>query len=331
MLNKKIKVLSVLMVGLFVGLTSQISQAENWTPRYPVEIIAPAGPGGGWDATARGVAKALTESKIIKKVYVTNLPGGGGGVALSRVIERRGDEHLLVVYSPPLILINLTGQSKYGYTNLTPLARLACEYGAFVVRADSPYQSITEVMDKLRKDPSSVIIGGASAPGSMDHIQFLQAAMAAGVKQLNKIPYVSFPGGKGPAALLGGDIDIYSTSYSEMLGFLEAGKIRYLAITSEKPIGGKLKGVPTLKQEGIDSVFLNWRGLFAPPGISEEVRSFYINALEKMVKTDSWHKTLKQYMWEPAFLPGEKFSEYLNEQNDMFTEAMDKIGLLKKK
>jgi putative tricarboxylic transport membrane protein len=298
-------------------------------PSKNFECIAPAGPGGGWDTTMRMVAKVLTEQKIITKAMpVINKPGGGGGVALAYISGKK-DPHTIAVYSPPLLLINLTGQTELSYKNVTPLAMLINDFGAFAVPKDPPYQNINELFDALKKDPKSVRLGGTSSPGSMDHIQFLHAAKAAGV-DVKGISYVAFQGGEALAALLGGHIDVYTTGMSEIVGPLEAGEIRALAITSPTRVKeGPLAQIPTLKEQGVDAVFINWRGIFGIPNMPEEARSFMEDALKKMSETPEWAEICKRNGWTQVFLGSENFTKFLEQANEEYKSLLETIGLYK--
>ncbi|HRX27736.1 MAG TPA: tripartite tricarboxylate transporter substrate-binding protein, partial [Aminivibrio sp.] len=177
----------MVLAGLFAGA------AFAAYPTRPFECIAPAGPGGGWDTTMRMTTKVLTEQKFVTvPMPVINKPGGGGGVALSYLQKKKGKDDTLVVYSPPLLLINLTGSTPLSYKNVTPISMLINDFGAYAVPKNSKYKNIKEVMEAIKKDPKSVKVGGMSAMGSMDHIQFLVAAKAAGVKDLKAIQYIAF-------------------------------------------------------------------------------------------------------------------------------------------
>lgn len=299
-------------------------------PSRAFECVAPAGPGGGWDTTMRMVTKVLTEKGFITQAMpVVNKPGGGGGVALA-YIARKKDPHVITVYSPPLLLINLTGQTPLSYKNTTPIAMMINDFGAFAVPKNSPYQGIKDVFEALKKDPKSVKIGGTSSPGSMDHIQFLQAARAAGVTGIKDIPYVAFQGGEALAALLGGHIDLYSTGMAEIVGPLEAGEIRALALTSPNRVSeGPLSQVPTLKEAGVDTVFINWRGIFGVPDMPKEALAFMEEALRKVAETDEWKAICRQNGWTEAYMGAADFNAFLEKTNAEYEVLLKDIGLYK--
>ena len=329
----KRKCLSSLSVGLlaalFVVVLAAAALAADF-PSRPFEVIAPGGAGGGWDTTARLTAKVLGETGLITQpMPVINKPGGGGGVGLAYMQKKKGDPYTLIVYSPPLLLINLTGQTNLSFRDVTPLAMLINDFGAFAVPKNSPYQTIGDVMEALKKDPKSVKTGGNSSFGSMDHIQFLQAAKAAGVENIKDIPYIAFQ--EGPmAALMGGHIDLLSTGMAETVGPLEAGEIRVLALTSSERVdAGVLGQVPTLKESGIDTAFINWRGFFGAPGLGEAEKAHLVEAMQKMTATAEWDDVCAKNGWTKAFMGSEDFAAFLAKTEGEYKDLLTEIGIYK--
>lgn len=306
--------------------------AEPKYPTQPITVIAPAGPGSGWDLTARSLTQILTGTKLISVAMpVENRAGGGGAVALSHVVEnKKGDPDTLIVYSPPLLLINLNGQTNFSYKDLTPIAKLFSDYQFIGVKKDSKFKTLDEVMNALKADPKSVKIGGASSPGSMDHLSFMMAAYQKGVN-VKEVPYLSFQGGgELIAGLLGGSIDVISTSIGDILGQLEAGTVRGLAVTSpERLKDQRLKDIPTLKEQGIDATFEVWRGIFGPPQMPDYAKKYVADALAKMVETDEWRATLTKYNWQNTYLPADEFSKFLDEQNKLLSDILKSLNLIK--
>ncbi len=300
-------------------------------PEKPFEFVAPAGPGGGWDTTIRMVAKVLGEKKIITQAMpVVNKPGGGGAVALAYLQDKKGNPYEVAVYSPPLLLINLTGQTKLSYKNVTPLAMLIHDYGAFAVPKNSKYKTIKDVMEALKKNPKSVKIAGTSSPGSMDHLQFLQAAMVAGVKDLKSIQYIAFQGGEGLANLMGGHVDLLTTGMAETVGPMQSGDIKVLAITAPKKIqSGPMASVPILKDEGINTEFVNWRGLFGPPDMPDYAVKYLSDALAQMVQTQEWKDICVKNGWTEAFMKADEFKQFMEKTNGEYKKLLEEVGLLK--
>lgn len=323
-------VLTVLGTMTLTGCTgAATSDAESY-PKGALEFIAPSGAGGGWDLTIRTVAKVLKDTDLVSvPMPVTNNAGSGGGVNLAYMQTQEGSEKLISVYSPPILLIELNGSSEYGYENTTPLARLITDYGAFAVPKDSEYKNITEVMEALKADPKSVKIGGNSAAGSMDHIQFLIVAKAAGVENLKEIDYISFQDGTATAQILGGHIDLLTTGLGDIQALVESGDLNALAVTAGDRVGeGILAEIPTVKEQGIDVVFENWRGLFGAPNMPEHAVAFWQDTLAKMVETEEWKTEAAKHGWAQAYLGQEEFTEFLKKTNEDYKVILEEIGLL---
>ncbi|MDK2809966.1 MAG: putative tricarboxylic transport rane protein [Petroclostridium sp.] len=323
--------LSMLVSGCGKSAAKQGGQKEVKYPTKTMEFIAPAGAGGGWDLTIRSVAKTLQDTKLVSvPMPVTNKPGGGGGVALSYLQEKKGSDTILSVYSPPLLLINLNGSTKLSYKDTTPIARLIADYGAFAVGKNSKYKTINEVMDALKNNPKSVKIGGTSAAGSMDHLQFLKIAKAAGVKDLKAIDYVSFQDGTASAQLMGGHVDLISVGLADIRALIESGDIKVLATTADKRVGeGVLKEIPTCKEQGINETFVNWRGLFGAPGMPEYAVKYWSETLKKMSETSEWKELCKKNGWDIVYSDGQEFASFLDKTNEEYKALLQEIGMLK--
>lgn len=331
-MNRSIaRLLTALLVTgfIFAGCSSSGGGSGKF-PEKSIEFIAPSGAGGGWDTTARTAAKVLNDEKIVTQpIVVQNKAGGGGAVGLAYLVEQKGTGYTINVYSPPLLLIALNGQSKASYKETTPLAQVMTDYSVFVVKADSKFQSVKELMDAAKKDPKSVKLGGGSAPGSMDHLAFAKAAKVAGV-DVKSLPYVSFQGGgEAMTSLLGGHIDVISTGIGESLEQARAGKIRILAVTAAKRVEA-IKEVPTLKESGIDAEFTIWRGFFGPPEMPAEAKRYFESAFEKMVTSKSWIDAANKYGWLIEYKNSADFSKFLDAQNKEMETLLSELGLLKK-
>ncbi len=297
-------------------------------PKEAVEMIAPAGRGGGYDLTMRTVSQCLTGSgQVPVPLPVTNKPGDGGSVALEYLAENKGSDTVLSVFSPPVCLVNLNGTTSYSYKeNTTPIAKLLVDYGCFAVRSDSPYESLDEVMDTLKEDPASLTIGGTSSIWSMDHVQFLVMARAAGVEQLDQIPYAGFENGGAVSQLMGGRIDVLSAGISDVVGLMESGDLRVLAVTSEKRLENKaMQSVPTCRESGIDEVFFNWRGIFGPEDMPEYAVEYWEETLKAMTETDRWKEYCSQYGWTMDYMGHEEFEEFLDRTNEEYRVLLEEV------
>jgi len=306
--------------------------AQKNYPAKPFEFVAPSGAGGGWDTTIRMVAKALQDEKIVSvPMPVTNRTGGGGGINLAYLQTKKGADDIISVYSPPILFIKLNGTSKFGYKETTPLARLISDYGAFYVSKNSKYKTLKDVFEALKKSPTSVKVGGGSAAGSMDHIVFLYVAKAYGVKDLKKIQYIAFQDSTGPTQLMGGFIDVYSSDIASLRGLVESGDVKCLGITAPTRIGtGLIATYPTVKEQGIDAEFANWRGLFGAPDMPDYAVKFWRDALAKLSKSASWKTIMEQQAWTPSYLDQPEFMAFLDKANAEYTEIFEELGILVK-
>ncbi|MGE6203955.1 tripartite tricarboxylate transporter substrate binding protein [Guptibacillus hwajinpoensis] len=307
------------------------SSGDNgeWSPDKPIEMIAPAGAGGGWDTTARTISKVMEKENIIdKRMAVANKPGGGGAVGWSYV-DKKGGDHTLFITSPPILFVPLNGQSELGHNDFTPIAGVIADYSAFVVPANSPYDSMNDLVDALKEDPTSVSVVGDSSPGSMDHMAFVKAVKAGGV-DIKQLKYVSAQDGSGMSMLLGNKVDVYSTGLAEATEQARAGKVKVLAITSPEPLEGEtVSEFPTLKEQGIDDEFVVWRGIMGPKDMSAEAATFYEQAVKDMMETDEWKTQRDNFGWNDNFMSGEDFQEFLDQEYDTMEELMNEVGLAK--
>ncbi len=328
-------VMALLVVTLILSSASALfaagetDSADNY-PSGNLDFVAPGGAGGGWDLTIRTTAKVLKDTGLVSvPMPVRNNPGAGGSVHLASLQEMKGQARTITVYSAPLLLTKLAGTTTLGHTDVTPLARLIADYAVFVVAADSPYNTMADVMDALKADIKSVKIGGISSAGSMDHLQFLIMAKASGVKNLNKIDYVSFDD-SAVAQVLGGHIDLFSTGLSEVAGLIESGDLKALGQTAPHRVGtGIVADIPTCMEQGIDETFVNWRGIFGPPEMPEYAVSYWRDTFKELVATPEWKAAEEANGWDDAYMDAPEFAQFLDKANADFESILKEIGMIK--
>jgi len=303
-------------------------------PAFPdraVEIIAPAGAGGGWDTLSRLTAKVLSDEKLVTQpITVTNMPGGSGAVAIAHVVTRRkGDAYSLIAFSPALTLTIVNRNTPYAYKDVTPIIALSADYGVLVVRKDSTINNLRTLMQVLRTNPDNGVVAGGSAPGSLDHIIFAKAAKAAGVDAL-KVRYIPYQGGgEAMASLLGGSASVLSTGASEVLSQVRAGQVRVLAIFSEQRLGGLFRDVPTAIEQGYNVTFPIWRGFYGPPDMPASAVKFWEETLSKMSKSKGWDKVLTDTQWFPFVVSGDRFRRFLDEDTRGFEALLRELGFVR--
>ena len=250
-----------------------------------VKMMIPANPGGGWDTTGRALGKALTEAKVADSVTYDNKGGAAGALGLAQFVNgSKGDPNALMVMGAVMLGGIITGKPPVSLSQATPIARLTSEYNVFVLPANSPLKTMADVVAQLKKDPGSVKWGGGSR-GSTEHIAAAMIAREVGVDPA-KINYVAFRGGgEATAAILGGNVTVGGSGYSEFAEYINTGKMKAIAVTS----GTRLKGinVPTLKEQGINVEIGNWRGVYGAPGITAEQRKALTDMVLAALKTKS--------------------------------------------
>jgi putative tricarboxylic transport membrane protein len=290
-----------------------------------LRIMVPNNPGGGYDITARTAAKAMEDAEIARAIEVFNLAGAGGTVALARLVNERGNGELMMMMGLGVVGSQYTNQSQATLADTTPLARLIEEPGIIVVSADSPYQTLDDLLQAWKADPASVTVGGASSPGGPDHLLPMQLAQAVGIdpKQVNYVGYDS--GGELLPAVLGNKLGFAASGVGEYLDQIQAGTIRVLAVTSEERLDNL--DAPTLTEQGVDLVFTNWRGLVAPPGIDDASRDTLVGALDALHESTQWQDALETNGWTDAYLTGEEFAGFVQEQDQRVRDVLSELGL----
>ncbi len=293
-----------------------------------IHFLIPGGAGGGWDGTARGTGEALTKGGLVGTASYENMSGGGGGKAIGYLIENAESNHgTLMVNSTPIVIRSLTGVFPQSFRDLTLVAGTIGDYAALVVAADSPYQSLSDLIDAYKADPNAVAVGGGSVPGGMDHLVAAMVFEAAGADPVT-MKYAPFDGG-GPtmAALLSGEVQAVSTGFSEAVELAKAGEVRIVGVTAEDRVEA-YPDAPTMKEQGNDTVFVNWRGFFAAPGLPDDKLAAYQDVLTKMYDTDSWEEVRARNGWVNIHNSGDDFKTFLVNQEKVMLDLMTKLGFL---
>ncbi len=319
----KVLTCAVGVAGMMMG--SGVSKAAEIDS---IHFLIPGGAGGGWDGTARGTGEALTKSGIVGKATYENMSGGGGGKAIGYLIENAAsNEGTLMVNSTPIVIRSLVGRFPYNFRDLTMIAGTIGDYAALIVAKDSPLKDFKDLVAKYKADPKSVSVGGGSVPGGMDHLVAAMAFEAAGADP-TKVKYIPYDaGGKLNAAILSGEVDVGSTGFSEAVALVKAGEMRIIAITSDERVDA-LPEAQTLKEQGFDVSFVNWRGFFAAPGLPADKADAYRAAIAKMYDTPEWEAVRARNGWVNIYTPGAEFEAFLVNQEKVIKDLMIKLGFL---
>ncbi|HZB19194.1 MAG TPA: tripartite tricarboxylate transporter substrate binding protein [Blastococcus sp.] len=311
------------------GTTAEGGSASGGGDDGPISglrFMVPNSPGSGYDTTAREVARVMEEEDLATGIEVFNLEGAGGTVGLQRLVNEDGNADLLMQMGLGVVGAQFSNQSEATLDQTTPIAGLIEEAEAIVVPGNSPFQSIDDLVTAWKADPGNTPVGGASAPGGPDHLTPMLLAEEVGVEPAS-VNYVAYDGGgELLAGILGGDVQFAATGVGEVTESAAAGDVRILAVTSEEAVEGV--DAPTLTDEGVDLVFANWRGIVAPPGISDEDTQKWVDAITAMHDSDAWTTTLEDQGWVDAFMTGDDFSSFLDEESARVEAVMSELGLV---
>ena len=316
---------------LFSAILLFSATATNSIAMDKIHFVIGGGAGGGWDGTARGTGEALTKSGMLKSASFENMSGGGGGKALAYMINTQ-PKNTVLVQSTPLVLRSITRHEGYvtgsgvlSYKDVTPIAGVIGDYGAIAVAKNSPYKNFKDVVDAYKKNPSSVKMAGGSVRGSMDHLIGALAFQAAGANP-NDVAYIPYDaGGKALAGLLSGETQIISTGLGELMGARD--QVRIIGITAPSRVADA-PDAPTLKEQGYDVQFVNWRGFFGPPNMSNKDKKALSKMLGKVMKTPEWEAVRKRNAWVNIYNSDKDFVKFLEKQTVEMTALMKKLGVI---
>lgn len=293
-----------------------------------IHFLIPGGAGGGWDGTARGTGEALTNAGLVGSASYENMSGGGGGKAIGYLIENADSQHgTLMVNSTPIVIRSLTGVFPHNFRDLTLVSGTIGDFAAIVVSKDSPLNNMGELLEAYKADPSATAMGGGSVPGGMDHLVAAMVMKAAG-EDPTAVKYIPYDaGGKAMAALLSGEIKALSTGFSEAVELAASGEVKILGVTSDERVDAAPDAM-TMKEQGIDTSFVNWRGFFAAPGLPDDKLSGYQDAIAKMYETPEWEEVRARNGWVNIHNSGKDFNTFLENQEKVIGDLMKELGFL---
>ena len=313
---------------LVIGLANPA--VAQWKPDRPVEIVAPSGPGGTTDRTARVVARILTNHKLVDvPVNVVNKPGGSGTLGLTYINQHPGDGHYIVIATTGSISNHIMGLIPYNHSDFTSLAMLFDEYLAVSVKADSPLKSGTDLVSRLKASPDAVSFGISTSIGGANHTTLMVCLRAAGI-DIKRLKTAVFPGGAASTlALLGGHVDAINTAPGNMSEHVKAGKLRTLAVSSPKRLGGAFSTVPTWREQGVPADASSWRGLMGPKGMSAAQIAYWDKVFAALVKTEDWKKDLVDNYWDEGYADSRGAKKRLDEEYAEYKAILTELGAAK--
>ena len=315
------------LVVLFVAVGAGTAFGASSFPEKPITVVVAYSAGGGSDIFARTMTAAIEKDKLLPKpLVVENKPGGSGGVGYGYVASKRKDPYYLVTVTPSFLTTPLIGNTPFKLKDFTPIANFAFDEFTLIVNAASKYKSVKEVIAEAKANPKKITMGG-TALGGADSIAYSLLQKAADV-QFN---YVVFNGGgEVNAAILGGHIDLALSNPGESLELYKAGKVRILGVFAEKRLAGA-PDIPTLKEQGVDVVYVQNRGIVAPADIPADARKVLEQAFYKYTQSEAYKKYCKDNMLTEAWLDGAAFGKFLEEWNGKYAVILKEMGLIKQK
>lgn len=291
--------------------------------RSRLTLIAPAGAGGGWDGAAREAQQAMRAQGIVNNAQVVNIPGAGGTIGLNKFAGMDGENTTLMLMGITMLgAINING-SDVTVEDVTPIARITEDYDVLVVPADSPYNSVEDLVAEWKNDPNAFAFGGGSL-GSVDQMIITQLAQAGGIDP-TEVNYIAYSGGGELAtSLLSGTIKASVSGYVDFADQIEAGKLKALAVSAPEPV--PTIDLPTLKELGYDIELTNWRGIVAAPGITDEEKRELQTIVQEVVETPEWQDAIERNQWTNTFLVGEEFEKFIAEETAAVDEIWNELG-----
>jgi putative tricarboxylic transport membrane protein len=327
-LGARLSAVCAVLVFFSCGATTALAQS-GWAPKGAVEIAANCAPGCGPDRTARIFQKIWQDGRMFDAAVNVGNRTGGGGVILYNVLNQKTDGQMIAIASGSLITNHIVGQGP-SHNELTPLARLYGEYIAVAVRADSPIKTGRDLIEILKKDPGALSIGVATSLGNSNHQGMARALKVSGIDVRKARAVVFNSGANAVVALLGGHIDVVPGSIGLWMSYLNSGaNIRLVAVAAPVRQPGPLATIPTWREQGVNAVVSNWRGIVGPRNMEPAHVAFWESALRRAVATDAWKKELQEFLLMDEFITTTEFRKYLDEQHVEIRELMVDLGLAK--
>ena len=302
-----------------------------WKPDQSVEIVVGTAPGSGPDRSARFIQQFWQQSKLVDaQIAVVNKPGPSSTVSGIYIHKFEGNAHYILLSGKAILTSDIAGRLPFRYTDLTPITHYLDEYIGIGVKADSPIKSGRDLIERLKKDPAAHSVAVATSIGNSNH-QAVAAAMKVSGVDIRKMRNVVFPsGGAAITAMLGGHVDMVPVSISSFTGELQAGRIRVIAVSSPKRLGGVFADVPTWREQGADSVTSVWRGAFSPKGLSSTQIAYWENVFQRMMSSPEWQKEIESTFGVSEFMGSAKTRKFMEQDHAQERAFLQDLGLIKK-
>lgn len=318
--------LVVSLAWLLVVSPVAVEAAKSTYPNKPIELVVPFGAGGGSDIMARALVKVIVDNKFVSEpIVITNKPGGSGSIGYSFVAEKKGDPYYIATVSSSFYTAPLISQSPVSYKDFTPIAGFAMDTLVLLVNSNSKYRNLKDLLDFARANPKTLAVGGTS--GTSDDAVITHMVQSKADVKFKYVPFAS--GADVMTALLGGHVDLAWANPGEALTQMEAGKARPLAVATKERIPS-LKDVPTLREQGLDVVLAQFRGVVAPLGIPQETVKYLEEVFRKVSNSPDWQEGyIKKNMVTSKFMDADEFGKAIVEVTEMYRAVFVELGLVK--
>jgi len=322
-MNKRNMLKAGLALSALMVLTHG-AQAE-FKPTRPIELVVHSGPGGGNDVMGRALIAAIDDAKLSPvRIQISNKVGGGGATAASYLADKKGDPHVIGIFTSVWITNPLVQQeANISIRELTPISLMLTEPALIVVRADSPYKTLGDFIEAAKANPGKMKQSGGS-PLARDALvrTVLQAKTGA------RWAFISFPsGGERISALLGGHVDAMVIEPAEAGELIRSGKIRAVAQVTDARLPD-FKDIPTLKEAGFDVPNPPQpRGLIGPPGMAPDVLKFYEELMQKAAQSPGWQKFVRDGLFEEKVLGPKQTTEFLTQTEVQMRAILQDSGV----
>jgi putative tricarboxylic transport membrane protein len=315
--------LKALIAGAIIGLSSSAAMSA--------ECIAPANPGGGWDFTCRQIGKIMHDiGAVDSPIQVTNMAGAGGGLAFTHVVTERNTDTDLIVAASSATTTRLAQNAYAGMTadQVRFVGAIGADPGVIVVAANSKYQSLNDLIEDVRANPGQVAFAGGSAVGGFDHIKPLMILQRSGISDVRAIKYIGVDGGADAITqTVGGFTQAMTGDMSEIVGFLKSGDVRALAVLTDERVPG-FESIPTAVEQGVDVVAVNWRGLYVPKGVSDDVFNQWAERLQAVADSAEWKEAMAANGLAPFTKVGSNFQSYIDGVVSDIRKLSKEIGVI---
>ena len=314
-------VIGLSIVG--VAVTDAATSGTGNDARARLTLIAPAGAGGGWDSAARELQASMRAQGVVNNPQVVNIPGAGGTIGLTQVAGMEQEASTLMVMGITMLGAIAINGSETDLGHVTPIARLADDYDVVVVPANSSIQTMEDLVAAWKEDPSTFAFGGGSL-GSVDQMIISQLALESGIDP-TEVNYIAYSGGAELAtSLLSGTIKASVSGNTDFAPQVEAGSLRALAVSAPEPVDSI--DLPTLKELGYNVSLTNWRGIVAPPGITEAQKDELETIVSEAVRTPEWQNAIERNQWTDTFMVGDDFRQSLEAETEFVNGIWAELG-----